>query len=54
MVVRDDGCGLGETSGDGRGLRNLESRARALGGAFTVGPGTDGGTVVRWEVPIAR
>ena len=54
MVVRDDGCGLGDPSGDGRGLRNLESRARALGGTFTAGAGADGGTVVRWEVPIAR
>lgn len=54
LVVRDDGDGLGPTSGEGRGLRNLEGRARALGGTFRVEPGAEGGTVVRWEVPLGR
>ncbi len=40
--------------GEGRGLRNLEGRARALGGTFRVEPGAEGGTVVRWEVPLGR
>ena len=54
LVVRDDGDGLGPASGEGRGLRNLEGRARALGGTFRVEPGAEGGTVVRWEVPLGR
>ncbi|MEV3861176.1 GAF domain-containing protein [Streptomyces sp. NPDC050095] len=52
--VTDDGCGIPE--GVARsGLRNMEERARALGGRLTVGPGPGGGgTRVQWRVPARR
>jgi two-component system sensor histidine kinase DevS len=54
LRVADDGVGL---SGDcrqvgGRGLANIEERARALGGSCDIGPGPAGGTVARWWVPL--
>ncbi|MEW2360191.1 GAF domain-containing protein [Spirillospora sp. NPDC029432] len=51
LRVEDDGVGI---SGGGRrsGLRNMRERARALGGSFTAGPRPEGGTVLRWSVPL--
>ncbi|MFI0447490.1 GAF domain-containing protein [Actinomadura sp. 6N118] len=51
LQVEDDGVG---TSGTGRrsGLRNMRERARTLRGSFTVGPRPEGGTVLRWSVPL--
>ncbi len=51
MTVRDDGVGVGEVSGAGRGLRNLRSRASDLGGMCLVESGGDSGTLVTWRVP---
>ena len=51
LTVRDDGCGVPD--GVARsGLKNLEERARGLGGALTLGerPG-GGGTQLVWRVP---
>lgn len=56
MTVVDDGAGLGQSvgaGGGGLGLRNLEQRARALGGDFEIGAGPLGGTRARWQVPVA-
>ena len=58
LEVTDDGVGIPQApdgSGRaGRGLPNMAHRAEALGGTFAVGPGPDGGTVVAWQVPLAR
>jgi signal transduction histidine kinase len=51
MTVSDDGIGLPE---DGRrsGLANLEVRARSLGGEFLAHLAPEGGTELRWRVPL--
>ena len=56
VVVTDDGAS-GSLEPTGRGLRNLESRAVARGGSFTIvsGVGTSGGrrgTRLEWSVPL--
>ncbi len=52
IEVADNGRGI---AGDitGSGLSNLRRRAEEVGGRFAVGPGADGGTVVRWSAPLA-
>jgi signal transduction histidine kinase len=49
--VVDDGRGFTPREG-GRGLRNMEERARALGGKLRVNPDRNGGTVLEWRVPL--
>jgi signal transduction histidine kinase len=51
LSVRDNGVGL-PSGGRRSGLRNLEERATRLGGSFTAGPGEQGGTAIRWSVPL--
>ena len=53
LRVIDNGRGLPAeaASGRGLGLRNMASRAEALGGRFDVRPGDDGGAVLIWAVP---
>jgi signal transduction histidine kinase len=53
LVIEDDGVGIGRVRPEGRGLRNMTARARALDGSLTVEPRAGGGTVVRLEAPIA-
>jgi signal transduction histidine kinase len=54
LRVSDDGGGVKrDGKAGGRGLANMRSRAEKLGGAFTVGPGPHGGTVVEWHVPLS-
>ncbi len=48
LLVRDNGIGFATSVGPGRGLRNLASRARELGGACTVDSTPGRGTLVRW------
>ena len=55
LVVADDGIGSG---GDpearrGFGLRNMETRAAALGGTFALRRHEPTGTLVEWRVPLA-
>ncbi|GAA1264070.1 histidine kinase [Planotetraspora silvatica] len=52
LTVEDDGVGV-PAGGRRRGLRNLEERARGLGGAFEVARAESGGTWLLWRVPIA-
>ena len=53
LTVDDDGVGLpAATGGGGRGLENLATRARRLGGSFEIGPRADAGTVAVWRVPL--
>jgi signal transduction histidine kinase len=56
LTIEDDGRGLGaldETGpGDGHfGIALMRERAASIGGRLAVGPGADGGTRVRLEVP---
>jgi signal transduction histidine kinase len=48
VVVRDNGVGFTPNLGPGRGLRNLASRARELGGDCTIKSEIGRGTMVRW------
>jgi signal transduction histidine kinase len=52
--VRDDGVGPTSRieSHDGRGLRNIEDRARRHGGSSTLLPLEPRGSVLRWSVPL--
>ncbi|MFC0554118.1 GAF domain-containing protein [Planotetraspora thailandica] len=53
LVVRDNGMGIPE-GGRRSGLRNLEERARRLGGGFEVVSPAEGGTRLSWSVPLPR
>jgi signal transduction histidine kinase len=54
LRVVDDGQGFAPGEG-GRGLPNMEQRARALGGKLSVNSDAgDVGTVVEWRVPLGR
>ncbi|HEY5093172.1 MAG TPA: GAF domain-containing protein [Acidimicrobiales bacterium] len=48
VIVRDNGIGFTPNIGPGRGLRNLSSRARELGGDCTIKTEIGSGTMVRW------
>jgi signal transduction histidine kinase len=52
LVVTDNGKGLPE-GGRRSGLANLGRRAVDLGGTFAAERGPDGGTCVRWRVPLS-
>jgi signal transduction histidine kinase len=52
LEVIDDGVGRPPDVSGGNGIRNIVQRARDLGGHADVGPGPDGGTAVRWIVPL--
>ena len=51
LVIDDDGIGIGGSITPS-GLHNLEARASAVGGDFTVGPANGGGTRVTWSAPL--
>jgi signal transduction histidine kinase len=48
VIVRDNGIGFTPNIGSGRGLRNLSSRAKELGGDCTIESEIGTGTMVRW------
>jgi signal transduction histidine kinase len=48
ITVHDNGVGFVPNVGSGRGVRNLTSRARELGGNCTIKSKIGGGTTVRW------
>jgi signal transduction histidine kinase len=52
LRVVDNGRGLPSSPTPGRGLRNLEDRAKTLGGSFTSSSAPGGGTVIEWRVPL--
>lgn len=52
LVVSDNGVGMPEHDGAHSGLDNLAQRAKNLGGDMTVEPSAEGGTRVRWRVPL--
>ncbi|MGI5274119.1 sensor histidine kinase [Nonomuraea sp. CA-218870] len=51
VEVSDDGCGVPPGAVAGVGLVGMRERAAELGGRCAVGPGPDGGTVVRAVLP---
>jgi signal transduction histidine kinase len=51
IEVVDDGCGI-PADVTASGLNNLRARAHEVAGELSVGPGTDGGTVLRWTAPL--
>lgn len=55
ITVEDDGKGLSSTRrGSGFGLVGMRERVGLLGGALTLGPGTNGGTRVVAALPIGH
>lgn len=52
LEVVDDGAGIPENPSPGEGLPNLRQRAEAWGGALELSPASEGGTVMRWAVPL--
>ncbi|MFF4190477.1 GAF domain-containing protein [Nonomuraea sp. NPDC001831] len=51
LVVGDNGVGVGD-GGRRSGLRNIEERAAGLGGAAELETPEEGGTRLRWHVPL--
>jgi len=53
LRVVDDGIGIPDPPPSrGRGLENLTSRAKELGGTFTIGNSSPKGTEAVWQVPV--
>jgi signal transduction histidine kinase len=57
VMIDDNGVGIGSLPAgprhlSGHGVRNMETRARQLGGSFHIGPGQGGGTCVEWKIPL--
>jgi signal transduction histidine kinase len=50
LAIADDGRGLHEETGKGRGLANMKTRGQEIGGALTVTSGN--GTAVRLVLPL--
>jgi two-component system, NarL family, sensor histidine kinase DevS len=56
LTIEDDGTGpppAGTPTG-GRGLANLTTRARRLGGSFVLGRRDRGGSIAAWRIPRQR
>ncbi|MFD4594748.1 HAMP domain-containing sensor histidine kinase [Streptomyces rubiginosohelvolus] len=51
LLIRDDGRGLGDAP-EGAGLRGMRERALLIGAEVSLGPGPQGGTEVRLDVPV--
>ncbi len=56
LTISDDGVGLQQTSGDGKGigLRTMAYRASVVGGMLDIRPGERGGTVVTCTIPLRQ
>jgi len=52
LVIADDGRGIDVAALPGFGLRGMQERVAALGGACTVGPAAGGGTRVHVVIPL--
>ncbi|RJN32537.1 sensor histidine kinase [Nesterenkonia natronophila] len=52
ITVDDDGMGPPSELARRSGTRNLDARAQAHGGEFTLSPRSNGGTRAQWQVPI--
>ncbi|HEX6395510.1 MAG TPA: PAS domain S-box protein [Acidimicrobiales bacterium] len=51
LRVRDDGKGFPDHLEQGRGLSNMDDRARLLGGTFRIVSSDESGSLIEWEVP---
>jgi signal transduction histidine kinase len=51
LLVHDNGTGIKDATRRS-GLANLAQRAERYGGTLTVGPASNGGTDLHWEVPL--
>ncbi|PRX04175.1 UNVERIFIED_ORG: histidine kinase/DNA gyrase B/HSP90-like ATPase [Actinomadura viridilutea] len=54
VTVGDDGVGLPSDLRSGVGMTSMRERAAELGGSCTVGPGPNGGTLVRAWLPLSN
>jgi signal transduction histidine kinase/ligand-binding sensor domain-containing protein len=58
LEIQDNGrgpAGLKEKAAESRnGMRNMRKRMEDIGGRFSIGPGSQGGTVVGLTAPLAR
>ncbi len=52
LVVVDDGRGMADAGADGRGLKNMRTRAERLGGRLELGTSREGGTRLIWSIPL--
>jgi signal transduction histidine kinase len=52
LVVADDGVGPNDEPTSGRGLADLQARADARGGSFSIAPNDPLGACVTWSVPL--
>ncbi|MFI0354668.1 histidine kinase [Actinomadura sp. 9N407] len=52
VCVGDDGVGMAADARSGVGMSSMQERATEIGGSCTVGPGPEGGTVVRARLPV--
>jgi signal transduction histidine kinase len=52
VTIGDDGVGLPDRLRSGVGMSSMRERATELGGSCTVGPGPNGGTLVRARLPV--
>ena len=56
LEIEDNGRGLGDVSSKSHrnGLRNMRNRLAEVGGECTIGPGPEGGTLVRLTAPLPQ
>ena len=52
LSVLDNGWGIAHDHVPGNGLQNMNTRAGSLHGHCRVEPGSTGGTLVTWTVPL--
>jgi signal transduction histidine kinase len=52
LVVVDDGRGMANAGVNGRGLKNMRTRAERLGGSLELGTSREGGTRLIWRIPL--
>jgi len=50
--IEDDGKGVPDPAPEGTGLRSMAQRIAAVGGEFDIGRSSNGGTLVRFRVPV--
>jgi signal transduction histidine kinase len=52
LQVADDGVGLSQPYVSGIGITSMRSRVQALGGAFALAAGANGGTLLQARIPV--
>jgi signal transduction histidine kinase len=54
VQVKDNGCGLQTSGGNGDGFRNMRDRLQSIGGTFDFSSEPDSGTTIIFRVPIIK